>query len=333
MYARLIIFSLTLFIICFSCKDTKSVESEKSAEENPTSQTEENPDNVLIYAWVNNLRIREKPDTKAPIITEVKEGTELEYLEQKTDFTQKINLRGTVYDEPWLKIKTLEGKQGWVYGGAVKFYRPTIDEGPSPYDRCFSISASSRKRRSNCIKQTVASQLKKDVNFAKSGPGGLTLNLLSGEQKKFFTEKNPESTDYVRYDYRYYIQKMGYFVLKATYFEGDSYLLVNDKSGNIIKLKGYPKPSPDFKHLIVTCGERNDYAVPTDIQLLGFTENGLEILWERDLKEYIALQPIWKNDNEVVFQMEHLEDSAENLKGSLTTTLGGQWVFSKHSNQ
>ncbi len=333
MFSRSIILLLTLLVTCFACKDTNSSESEKTTETNLEVQVPEEDPSVFIYCWVDNLRVREKPDTKSPIITEVKEGAELEYLEQKTDFTQKINLRGTVYDEPWLKIKTIDEKEGWVYGGAVKFYRPTIDSGPSPYDKCFSIGSENIKRRNKCIKTTSAAQLKKDVEFVKSGPGGLTLNLLSGEQKQMISKKNSNDDDYVSYDYRYYLPKMGYFVVRANYFEGNEYLLVNDKSGKEMAIKGYPKPSPDFKHLIVTCGERNDYAIPTDVQLLGFTENGLEIIWERNLGDYMAVKPIWTDENNLEFSMKHIEEKDDEVKASLSTTLDGKWVFSKHSNE
>ncbi len=81
----------------------------------PISSTPE-----IFYAWVDNLNIREAPKTSAAVVVKVNTGDPLTYLEEKTDFTEKINLRGKDYDEPWLKVKTAAGKAGWVFAGAVK---------------------------------------------------------------------------------------------------------------------------------------------------------------------------------------------------------------------
>ena len=328
-FMRFIILFLTLVILCFNCKDTNSAESEKTVEETTINNpVEPQNDYVTVFVWVNNLRLREKPDTKSAVLKELKEGAELQYLEQKTDFTQKVNLRGTVYDEPWLKVNSEDGTTGWVYGGAVKFYKPQIDSGPSPYDQCFR-STNSFQRTNRCVRSTVAEQLKKDADKVQSDPKSLTLNLLNGEKKVLKNSSDTEALDYVSYDYRYYLPKMGYYVVRATYFEGNAYILVNDKSGSMTPIKGYPKPSPDFKHLIVTCGERNDYQIPTELQLLGFTDKGLEVIWEKDLQDYIPIAPNWINENNVEFSLQGMPGDDEVFKGSLTTTLDGQWIYSR----
>ena len=82
-------------------------------------------------------------------------------------FTEKINLRGTTYDEPWLKVQTQEGQIGWVYGGGVKFYAPKIDQAASPYDDCYVLR---KKRRgdavSPCMEKVKQQQLKKHQRWA-----------------------------------------------------------------------------------------------------------------------------------------------------------------------
>ena len=144
----LFIVFLTFVGFIFSCKNTNSSESTQKTEsnswenestENITNPTTQEKTSTILYAWVDKLRIREQPTTKSEIVIEVKEGTSFTYLYEKTDYKERINLRGTLFNEPWLKIKTEDGKEGWVYGGAVKFYEPVVNANPSPYDACFEL--------------------------------------------------------------------------------------------------------------------------------------------------------------------------------------------------
>ncbi len=76
-------------------------------------------DEVIYYVWVDNLRARKKPGKEGEIIRELKSMEKLIYLNEKSDFKEEVNLRGRVYNEPWLKVKLPEGEIGWVYGGGV----------------------------------------------------------------------------------------------------------------------------------------------------------------------------------------------------------------------
>ena len=74
----------------------------------------------MLFAWVDNLRIRAEPNTNATVVTTIKENTPLIFTGEQTKEKQKITLRNVEYDEPWLKVKTSAGEVGWVFGGAVK---------------------------------------------------------------------------------------------------------------------------------------------------------------------------------------------------------------------
>ena len=129
---KILIFILGILTFLVACKDTNSNSSPETSTPATDSSLQANeakntPGTVEIYTWVDKLRVRATPDTDSEIIAELAEGEALTYLEEKTDFTQKISMRGSVQDEPWLKIRTKEGKTGWVYGGGVKFYRPEVD--------------------------------------------------------------------------------------------------------------------------------------------------------------------------------------------------------------
>ena len=131
-----------IYIIAFlsflsACKDTNSSQSQEIDENNADSLKQiesiakNEPEQLTIYVWVDNLRMRLEPDTKSDVVTELKEGQAIVFLEEKSNFTQKITLRGKQYDEPWLKVKTKDNKIGWVYGGgAVSYTHLTLPTTP-----------------------------------------------------------------------------------------------------------------------------------------------------------------------------------------------------------
>ncbi len=82
--------------------------------------TEVAPAPTLLYPWVDNLNLREAPKTSATVVAKANSGDALIYLEEQTDFTEEIKLRGKTYDEPWVKVRTSEGQEGWVFAGALK---------------------------------------------------------------------------------------------------------------------------------------------------------------------------------------------------------------------
>ncbi|MBK7872272.1 MAG: SH3 domain-containing protein [Saprospiraceae bacterium] len=74
---------------------------------------------------VESTRLRETPGEDGKVIQELAKGTVLYDLGEVSDFTTRVQLRGIWLDEPWLKVRTKDGKQGWIYGGALSF---NIDE-------------------------------------------------------------------------------------------------------------------------------------------------------------------------------------------------------------
>ena len=75
---------------------------------------------VNYICWLKNVNVRLAPGLDSKIIASLNEGEEVIYLNEKSDFTTKIRLRGTEYDTSWVKIKKKDGTTGWVYGGTLK---------------------------------------------------------------------------------------------------------------------------------------------------------------------------------------------------------------------
>jgi len=56
---------------------------------------------------------------------------EVHFLNEITPFTEQISLGTTVADEPWIKVQTKRGGEGWVYGAGVYYYKrkyPGMDQ-------------------------------------------------------------------------------------------------------------------------------------------------------------------------------------------------------------
>ena len=74
----------------------------------------------LVYSWVDKLNIRGQASTKGNVIASVDSDEALELTETKSEKMGTIVLRGVAYQDYWYKVRTSDGKEGWVFGGAVK---------------------------------------------------------------------------------------------------------------------------------------------------------------------------------------------------------------------
>ena len=74
---------------------------------------------------IDQLRLRRYPDTKSKILTTFDENALLYFLEEQTDYVEKIGK----YKGPWLRVKSIDGAyEGWVYG-APHFVTPFLKKG------------------------------------------------------------------------------------------------------------------------------------------------------------------------------------------------------------
>ncbi|WP_046757103.1 SH3 domain-containing protein [Kordia jejudonensis] len=118
-------FSLLCFtFLCISCgNDKKSNETPKTNTET-TTETEivkENPENdTTYYAWVDNVNIRDTSETKGNVIGTYTSTDALTFTGKKSTKKEVIVVRGVAYEDYWLQVKTVDNKEGWVFGGVVK---------------------------------------------------------------------------------------------------------------------------------------------------------------------------------------------------------------------
>ena len=317
----LFIVLLTFVGFLFSCKNTNSSESTKQTESNSSNNelTEDNaateteePAATILYAWVDKLRVREQPTTKSEIVVEVKEGTSFTYLNEKTDYKERINLRGTLYNEPWLKVKMDDGKEGWVYGGAIKFYEPVVDASPSPYDACAELRKNGKYEAAfKCREKVKLKQLKKDARYVEENEEGITITLLSGEKVEFANDTMSINDELRIRNYVNYLPALGFFVLQNTLYEGGTYSLINDKSGKEIEIYGFPKPSPNSKMLFTSNPDVMAGFEYNGIEIYGFVKGKLEKLFMKEFENVEPHAPKWIDDETVEITLVPASDDKE----------------------
>lgn len=110
---------LSLLTVIFSCKDepTKTPDLPVS----PMETKKEAPQQVLFIADMDHLRVRDSAGKDGKVIGELSTGEVVIYTGIKSDFTTPVKLRGYPYNDPWLKVTTKSGEEGWVYGGGVTY--------------------------------------------------------------------------------------------------------------------------------------------------------------------------------------------------------------------
>lgn len=333
MSTKYLLVVLCALLCSISCKDTNSGESPKMTQSQLDSiriakeKLEAANAEVNIFAWVNNLRVRTEPDTKSKIVVELQEGDSMVFLKEQTDFTQKITLRGKSFDEPWLKIRTNKDQIGWVYGGGVKFYAPKATRKPMLYDACYEYLKEYRQMKfQTCFEKEQAKQYRRTKGIVESTSTSLSLRLLTGE--KLLLENDTSMHRAVSYRFFYYYPKMSSFVVEATYTDRTDFLIINDKSGMITTVWGYPKPSVDNKQWVATfVGNHKGPGTNGGIQIVENTGNGLEITWEKAIKEEPHV-PFWL-DEETIEVTTKRKGSPRTTTKTLVKNSAGAWDWKK----
>jgi len=317
-----------ILITLVSCKNTNSDETQKEKIILQDSLLTTDSNFIEIYVWVDKLRLRKTPNTKSEILQELREGEILLFLNEKSRFTQKIKLRGTVYDEPWLKVKSAENKTGWIYGGAIKYEKPVFDGAPVPYEACLInfVETKNLEKYKQCTQKVKDQQLKKDARFITKTENGFEIKLLSGETRTL--QNSPEGNeDFRRYEYLYYIERLGYFVFRINFYKAGQFILLDDKYGYSRPISGFPNASPDYKHIIATNADATAGFEFNGIQLFGFTDHGMEIIFDKEFEFYEPFLPKWIDEKTVQVTLLPV-DFAKNKKQKLITIQqneNGEW--------
>ena len=78
---------------------------------------------TALFVWAEGLKVRSEPYLTSSVVTTLPLNSQVSFQGETSPFKQKITLDGVEYDERWLKVKTADGKTGWVYGGGIRLYQ------------------------------------------------------------------------------------------------------------------------------------------------------------------------------------------------------------------
>ena len=117
-----------LVILLFACNQSSNNnaknDSSATTAVDTTSKKDNNQEEKIIsdkiYPWVDKLNIRDQSGTEGKVIASVNSGDALELTNTKSGKMETIVLRGVAYEDYWYKVRTSDGKEGWVFGGAIK---------------------------------------------------------------------------------------------------------------------------------------------------------------------------------------------------------------------
>jgi hypothetical protein len=76
-----------------------------------------------LYITIDGLKMRKAPELNSEVIVQLPLFEEVYFLNEVTDSTQEISLGYEVANEPWVKVRTKKGHEGWVYGAGVNYYK------------------------------------------------------------------------------------------------------------------------------------------------------------------------------------------------------------------
>lgn len=78
---------------------------------------------VPLYVTMDGLNVRTGPSLDSSIVATLPLFEEVGFMNEKTEFKQRISLGKVEANEPWVKIRTRKNKIGWVYGAGVNYYK------------------------------------------------------------------------------------------------------------------------------------------------------------------------------------------------------------------
>lgn len=76
-----------------------------------------------LFVTIDGLKVRKTPGLKGDLVTRLKLNEEVYFLNQKSEKPEEINLGYETATDYWVKIRTKAGKEGWVFGAGVHYYK------------------------------------------------------------------------------------------------------------------------------------------------------------------------------------------------------------------
>ncbi len=118
----LILIVISALLAIFLFRKCASSGAPKVVEEPQIEETVLEEKGLSLYVATDSLNMRIAPHLDSMIVARLPIKSEVTFLNERTNFRQKIAMNGVTWSEPWVKVKSSEGQQGWIYAAGVRFY-------------------------------------------------------------------------------------------------------------------------------------------------------------------------------------------------------------------
>ncbi len=92
-----------------------------AAEPAPVASTA--PNLSKLFVTINGLKVRKAPNLKSEVVARLQLDEQVYFLNKKSEKPEEINLGYEKATDYWVKIRTKSGKEGWVFGAGVHYYK------------------------------------------------------------------------------------------------------------------------------------------------------------------------------------------------------------------
>lgn len=80
-----------------------------------------NPEAPKYVLAMDNLRLRNAPTQEGSILATLAKGSMVSDLGEVSKKLEVIQIDSLAYCEPWIKVKSADGKEGWIYAAGIDF--------------------------------------------------------------------------------------------------------------------------------------------------------------------------------------------------------------------
>lgn len=78
---------------------------------------------ATLFVTIDGLKMRKTAGLKGELVAKLELYQPVYFLNEKTEWTQEISLGKEKVSDHWVRVRTKEGKEGWVFGAGVHYYK------------------------------------------------------------------------------------------------------------------------------------------------------------------------------------------------------------------
>lgn len=102
---------------------TKPARPTISNQTQSTTTASSTPKYSTLYVTIDGLKVRKQPGLKGEVLETLELYEPVSFLNQKSEKVEEISLGLEKVTDHWVKIRTKSGKDGWVFGAGVHYYK------------------------------------------------------------------------------------------------------------------------------------------------------------------------------------------------------------------